>query len=127
MQLMADHEVRDDAVVVRFEGEVDMAVADEFASHLKTGLDEASGDQPLIIDLDAVSFFGSSALNDVASCHDEGPAKGLPYGWLPQVPLWFVSSKRQDSTRSSLSTQLSTTRWRVSQQARSTRARVQAE
>ena len=42
MQLIADHEVRDDAVVVRFEGEVDMAVADDFASHLKAGLDEAS-------------------------------------------------------------------------------------
>jgi hypothetical protein len=39
MQLIADHEVRDDAVVVRFEGEFDMAVADDFASHLKAGLD----------------------------------------------------------------------------------------
>jgi anti-anti-sigma factor len=77
MQLIADHEVRDDAVVVRFEGEVDMAVADDFASHLKAGLDEASSGRPLIIDLDAVSFFGSSALNDVMSCRDEGASDGI--------------------------------------------------
>lgn len=77
MQMMAHHEVRDDAVVVRFEGEVDMAVADEFASHLKTGLDQASVDRPLIIDLEAVSFFGSSAINDVLECHSAGASNGI--------------------------------------------------
>jgi anti-sigma B factor antagonist len=77
MQLIADREMRKDAVVVRFEGEVDMAVADEFVSHLNAGLDAASVDRPLIIDLDAVSFFGSSALNDVQRCHDEGARNGI--------------------------------------------------
>jgi anti-anti-sigma factor len=79
MQLTAHHELRDEAVVVRFEGEVDMAVADEFASHLKAGLDTASIHpvRPLIIDLQAVTFFGSSALNDVLACHDEGASNGI--------------------------------------------------
>jgi anti-sigma B factor antagonist len=77
MQLIADHQLREGAVIVRFEGEVDMAVADEFVSHLNAALDEASADRPLIIDLEAVSFFGSCALNDVLRCHDEGARNGI--------------------------------------------------
>lgn len=78
-QLMAHHEVCENAAVVHFEGEVDMAVADEFWSHLKAALDAASTNRArlLIIDLQAVDFFGSSGLNDVARCHDEGASNGV--------------------------------------------------
>lgn len=87
MQLIVDHELRADAVVVRFEGEIDMAVADEFASHLMAGLNESSADRPLIIDLEAVSFFGSSALNDVIRCHNEGVSDGIAVRLATESPI----------------------------------------
>jgi anti-anti-sigma factor len=79
MQFNAQREFREDAVVVHIEGEVDMAVADEFASHLKAGLDAASTHpgRMLIIDLQAVTFFGSSGLNAVVRCHDDGTGNGI--------------------------------------------------
>lgn len=82
MQLMAHHEVRENAVVVRFDGEIDLAVADEFRSHLKEGLKAASTHpgRSLIIDLHAVSFFAS--VNDVLQCHNEGTAHGIAVGLI---------------------------------------------
>jgi hypothetical protein len=57
-----------------------LAVADEFMSCLKRGLNTASagdGWSP-IIELQAVSFLAS--VNDVLRCHDEGAANGIAVG-----------------------------------------------
>lgn len=79
-QLTASRQLFDGAVVIRFEGEVDMAVADEFRSHLKAGLDAASPTPggSLIIDLEAIAFFASTGLNALVACHDEGASNGIP-------------------------------------------------
>ncbi len=77
MQLMAHQDARESAVVVRFEGEVDMAVADEFMSRVNEGLNAASAraGRSLIIELEAVSFL--ARVNEVLRCHDEGAANGI--------------------------------------------------
>jgi anti-sigma B factor antagonist len=82
MQLMAHHEASEDAVVVRFEGEVDLSVGDAFWSHLTAAIDAASANpvRPLIIDLQAVGFFGSPGLRDLVRCHDEGASNGIAVG-----------------------------------------------
>ncbi len=82
MQLMARRQRREDAVVVRFKGEVDLAVADEFRSHLEAGLDVASTHpgQSLIIDLQGVTFFSSAGIQAVVSCHDQGANDGIAVG-----------------------------------------------
>jgi anti-anti-sigma factor len=87
-QLTAHHELRDDAVVVLFKGEVDLAVADEFRSHLKAGLDAASTHpgRSLIIDLQAVAFFASAGLNAVLTCHNEGASNGIAVGLVTTNP-----------------------------------------
>lgn len=89
VQLTAHLVVSPDAVVARFEGEIDMAVADEFWAHLQTALVAASTDRarPLIIDLQAVDFFGSAALNDVMRCHDEGASNGVAVGLVATSPV----------------------------------------
>jgi anti-sigma B factor antagonist len=79
MQLVVHDEFRDEAVVVRIEGEIDMTVVDEFSSHLRAGMNTASTDpvRPLIIDLQGVAFFGSSGLNAVLGCLGDGRANGI--------------------------------------------------
>jgi anti-sigma B factor antagonist len=82
MQLMARCQRCGDAAVVRFEGEVDLAVAAEFDWHLKAGLDVAST-QPgrlLIIDLDGVTFFACTGLRAVLTCHEQGANDGIAVG-----------------------------------------------
>jgi anti-sigma B factor antagonist len=78
-QLTAEREVREDAVVVRFEGELDLAVRAAFASQLQHGLNAATGRpiRPLIIDLRGVTFFGSCAIADMLQCHDAGANHGI--------------------------------------------------
>ena len=90
MQMMSHQEMRADAVVVRFEGEVDLAVADAFRSHLSAAMVDAVSAKPvrpLIIDLQAVAFFGSSALNDVVRCHDEAASNGVAVGLVSANPI----------------------------------------
>jgi anti-sigma B factor antagonist len=74
MQLLTNQQVRDDAVVVRISGEVDMSTAEEFSSSLMTALHVASAHPArlLIADLDGVGFFGSKGLNAVLACHKHG-------------------------------------------------------
>lgn len=79
MRLMVRNEVREDAVVVRVEGEVDTAVADELGSHLRAGLDTALAHpgRSLIIDLQTAAFFASAGFNAVLRCHDEWTGNGV--------------------------------------------------
>jgi anti-anti-sigma factor len=98
MQLTAYHELHDDAVVVRCEGEVDLAVADEFRSHLDAGLDAASANRPLIIDLQAVAFFASAGLGAVLKCHDERASSGIAVSMVTTSPIVIHTSNKKART-----------------------------
>jgi anti-sigma B factor antagonist len=79
MELLAvDRESREDSVVVRVKGDIDSATVGELVSELTTALEEASTHpaRVLVIDLQAVTFFGSAGLNAVLDCHHAGAAAG---------------------------------------------------
>ena len=79
MELLAvDHEAREDAVLVRVKGDVDSSTVDELTAHLTDAL-KLAATQParlVIVDLQAVTFFGSAGLNAVLDCHEEGKESG---------------------------------------------------
>ena len=76
--LAVDHEAREDAVVVRVEGDVDSSTVDELVPHLTAALRLAASHPArlVILDLQSVTFFGSAALNAVLDCHEEGKESG---------------------------------------------------
>jgi anti-anti-sigma factor len=76
--LVVDSEVRPEAVVVRAKGEVDSSTADELTSHLDAALQQAGtqASRLLIVDLQAVTYFGSAGLNAVLDCHRQGRRAG---------------------------------------------------
>lgn len=72
--LIVDCEVRPDAVLVCAKGEVDSGTVNEFVTQLDAGL-RAAATHParlLIIDLQALTYFGSAGLNAVLDCHRQG-------------------------------------------------------
>lgn len=73
-----DWYVDDDAVVVRAEGEIDSATVGELAAALAAALAQASehAARLMVIDLDAVTHFGSAGLNAVLDCRNKGAAEG---------------------------------------------------
>jgi anti-anti-sigma factor len=76
--LVVERDVRPEAVVVRVKGEVDSSTAGEFTTRLNAALREAAN-QPsrlLIIDLQALTYFGSAGLNAVLDCHRQGLKAG---------------------------------------------------
>lgn len=79
MKLLAvEHEAHEDAVVVSVKGDVDSSTVGELAAHLTTALELAATQpvRPVVIDLQAVDFFGSAALNAVLDCHEAAIARG---------------------------------------------------
>lgn len=79
MDLLAvECEVRQDAVVVRAEGDIDSTTVDELTAHLTTALQLAATHPArlVVIDLQPVTFFGSAGLNAVLDCHEQGAAAG---------------------------------------------------
>jgi anti-anti-sigma factor len=72
--LVVDAEVRPEAVVVRVKGEVDTSTVGGFISQLDAALQQAGtqASRLLIIDLQAVTYFGSAGLNAVLDCHQTG-------------------------------------------------------
>ena len=72
--LEVDSEVRPEAVVVQAKGEVDSSTAGDFVSHLDAALQQAGSQASrlLIVDLQAVTYFGSAGLNAVLDCHRQG-------------------------------------------------------
>ncbi|HET9891303.1 MAG TPA: STAS domain-containing protein [Mycobacterium sp.] len=76
--LAVEHEAHDDAVIVSVKGDVDSSNVGELGDHLATALGLASTPpvRPVVIDLLAVDFFGSAALNAVLDCHEDGRAGG---------------------------------------------------
>ncbi len=79
MNLLAvEHEAHQDAVVVRVKGDVDSSTVGELTTHLADALQLAATHpgNPVVIDLQAVDFFGSAALNAVLDCHLDGQTGG---------------------------------------------------
>ena len=72
--LRVDYEVRPEAVVVQAKGEVDSSTAGNLTAQLAAALQEAGSQASrlLIIDLQAVTYFGSAGLNAVLDCHRQG-------------------------------------------------------
>jgi anti-anti-sigma factor len=72
--LIVDCEVRAEAVVVRAKGEVDSGTVNELAAQLGTALHQAAAhpSRLLIVDLQALTYFGSAGLNAVLDCHRQG-------------------------------------------------------
>jgi anti-anti-sigma factor len=76
--LVVDRDVRPEAVIVRAKGEVDSSTASEFTVRLTAALQEAANQASrlLIIDLQALTYFGSAGLNAVLDCHRQGLKAG---------------------------------------------------
>jgi anti-sigma B factor antagonist len=72
--LNVDWEVRQDAVVVRARGEVDSGTVNELVAQLGAALRQAAAHPArlLIVDLQALTYFGSAGLNAVHDCHRRG-------------------------------------------------------
>lgn len=72
-------DVRDAAVVVSADGEIDSGTVDTLITHLETALATAS-DHPtrvLVLELADVTYFGSAGLNAVLGCYEKGAADGV--------------------------------------------------
>ena len=79
MGLDLGQDVRDVAVVVSANGEVDSSTVDTFASSLREALEAASSHpaRKLVIELDGVTYFGSGGLNAVLACVEHGTSDGV--------------------------------------------------
>src|ERR1700733_5455737 len=76
--LVVDHEAREDAVIVRVQGDVDSITVGELTSQLTAALELAATHPArlLVIDLQPVTFFGSAGLNSIFNCRELGLAAG---------------------------------------------------
>ena len=76
--LQVDYEVRPEAVVLQAKGEIDSSTAGELISQLDAALQQAGAQASrlLIIDLQAVTYFGSAGLNAILDCHRKGQQAG---------------------------------------------------
>jgi anti-anti-sigma factor len=76
--LVVDREVRPAAVVVRAKGELDSSTVGGLVSHLGAALDEAGNlaSRLVIVDLQALTYFGSAGLNALLECHRQGREAG---------------------------------------------------
>ena len=77
--LRVDYEVRPEAVLLHATGEVDSSTAAELVCQLDDALQQAGtqASRLLIIDLQAVTYFGSAGLNAVLDCHKQGLRAGI--------------------------------------------------
>lgn len=71
-------EDREDSIIVRAMGDIDSSTVGELTAQLSTALQVAASHPArlVIVDLQAVTFFGSAGLNAVLDCHEEGEAAG---------------------------------------------------
>lgn len=76
--LEVGRESGEEAVVVLVKGDVDSSTADHLRDQLVAALDVATTHprRRLVLDLQAVNFFGSAGLNAVLDCHEAGQAAG---------------------------------------------------
>lgn len=77
--LQVKQDVRDAAVILFAEGEIDSGTVATLVSHLDAAL-EAASDHPtrlLVLDLGDVTYFGSAAINAVLGCYERGLSDGV--------------------------------------------------
>ena len=76
--LTVDRAASADAVVVHVKGAVDSSTVDELTAHLNAALKLAAKHPArlLVVALQAVTFFGSAALNAMLNCHEGGKKTG---------------------------------------------------
>lgn len=77
--LQVKQDVRDAAVILFAEGEIDSSTVATLVSHLDAALDAAS-DHParlLVLELADVTYFGSAGLNAVLGCYERGLSDGV--------------------------------------------------
>ncbi|BDB40295.1 MULTISPECIES: STAS domain-containing protein [Mycobacterium] len=72
------HESGEAAVIVHVRGDVDTSTVDQLRQAGTAALRMAAGHPArlLILDLQAVNFFGSAGLNAVLDCHEAGATAG---------------------------------------------------
>ncbi|MGX9788647.1 STAS domain-containing protein [Mycobacterium sp. MMS18-G62] len=72
--LQVEQHVRDSAVVVAVAGDIDSTSVDALATHLDAALKAASElpGRVLVVDLGAVTYFGSAGLNAIVGCYQNG-------------------------------------------------------
>jgi anti-anti-sigma factor len=71
--------VRDVAVIVSAEGEIDSGTVDTLITHLDAAV-EAAFDHPtrvLVLEMGDVTYFGSAGLNAVLGCYERGLSEGV--------------------------------------------------
>ncbi|MBF6330432.1 STAS domain-containing protein [Nocardia transvalensis] len=87
-RLTVDHEVGDDAVIVRAVGDVDISTVRILAERLTTALELASAhpSRLLVVDLQEVTYFGSAGLNAALECHEQGLATGTTVRLVADTP-----------------------------------------
>jgi anti-sigma B factor antagonist len=79
MDLLAvECEEREDSIIVRATGDIDSSTVGEFTIKISLALRVAATHPArlVIIDLQAVTFFGSAGLNAVLDCHEDGVGAG---------------------------------------------------
>ncbi len=79
MDLLAvECEEREDSIIVRATGDIDSSTVGELTAKMSMALQVASAHPAklIIIDLGAVTFFGSAGLNAVLDCHEDGAGAG---------------------------------------------------
>jgi anti-anti-sigma factor len=76
--LTVDCEALPEAVVVRVKGDVDSSNVGELTSNLNSALHQATAHvaRLLIVDLQALTYFGSAGLNAVLDCHRQAAEAG---------------------------------------------------
>src|SRR5689334_12533008 len=76
--LTVDCEVRPGAVVAQVKGEGDSSTVGNLTKQLQAAVEQAAaeGDRLVIVDLQAVTYFGSAGLNAVLDCHRQGLKTG---------------------------------------------------
>ncbi len=76
--LTVECQEREDSIIVRATGDIDSSTVAELTTKMSLAL-QAAATHParlIIIDLRAVTFFGSAGLNAVLDCHEDGANAG---------------------------------------------------
>ncbi len=77
--LEVKQDIRDAAVVVFADGEIDSGTVDTLVSHLDAALEAAVAHptRVLVLELGDVTYFGSAGLNAVLGCYERGLTDGV--------------------------------------------------
>lgn len=77
--LEVKQDVREGAVILSAEGEIDSGTVDTLITHLDAALEAGAehSSRILVLELLGVTYFGSAGLNAVLGCYEKGRADGV--------------------------------------------------